>query len=45
MPIQSETESRIEGANFKSRTIWTGDNLHIMRGISSSCVDLCYLDL
>ncbi len=31
-------------ANFVNRTLWTGDNLHVMRGINSECVDLIYLD-
>ena len=31
-------------ANFASATIWTGDNLDIMRGMNSACVDLIYLD-
>jgi len=31
-------------ANFSERTIWTGDNLEIMRGINCSSVDLIYLD-
>ncbi len=30
--------------NFTNRTVWVGDNLHIMRGINSECVDLIYLD-
>ena len=30
--------------NFKNRTIWTGDNLDILRGMNSECVDLIYLD-
>ena len=30
--------------NFQSETIWTGDNLDIMRGINSATVDLIYLD-
>ena len=30
--------------NFKSRTMWTGDNLPIMRGMNSESVDLIYLD-
>lgn len=30
--------------NFASGTVWTGDNLHIMRGMNSGCVDLIYLD-
>ena len=31
-------------ANFKHQTIWTGDNLPIMRGMNSASVDLIYLD-
>ncbi len=31
-------------ANFVDKTIWTGDNLHILRGLNSECVDLVYLD-
>ena len=30
--------------NFASQTIWTGDNLTVMRGINDGCVDLIYLD-
>ena len=30
--------------NFASQTVWTGDNLEIMRGMNSDCVDLIYLD-
>ena len=29
---------------FASRTIWTGDNLNILRGPNSASVDLLYLD-
>ncbi len=29
--------------NFKNRTLWTGDNLDILRGMSSESVDLIYL--
>lgn len=25
--------------NFANRTMWTGDNLDIMRGMNSECVD------
>ena len=32
------------GENWKNKTIWTGDNLYIMRGMNSSSVDLIYLD-
>ena len=30
--------------NFASRTLWTGDNLDVLRGMNSDCVDLIYLD-
>ena len=30
--------------NFVSETVWTGDNLPIMRGINDACIDLIYLD-
>ena len=31
-------------ANWRNRTLWTGDNLDIMRGMNSESVDLIYLD-
>ena len=30
--------------NFVGRTIWTGDNLEILRGLNSETVDMIYLD-
>ncbi len=30
--------------NFANRTVWTGDNLDILRGMNSATVDLIYLD-
>ncbi len=30
--------------NFADKTLWTGDNLDILRGMNSECVDLIYLD-
>ena len=30
--------------NFKDRTLWTGDNLYVLRGLNSETVDLIYLD-
>ena len=30
--------------NFANRTVWTGDNLNILRGLNSETVDLIYLD-
>ena len=31
--------------NWTDQTIWTSDNLDIMRGMNSMTVDLIYLDL
>ncbi len=31
-------------SNFAERTIWTGDNLEILRGLNSESADLIYLD-
>ena len=31
-------------SNFASGTVWTGDNLAVMRGMNDACVDLIYLD-
>lgn len=31
-------------SNWQSKTIFTGDNLHVMRGMNSDSVDLIYLD-
>ena len=31
-------------ANWRNRTLWTGDNLDVMRGMNSESVDLIYLD-
>lgn len=30
--------------NWKNRTLWTRDNLHVMQGLNSDSVDLIYLD-
>ena len=30
--------------NWKNQTMWTGDNLDILRGMNSESVDLIYLD-
>ena len=32
------------GPNFLNRTLWIDDNLRVLRGINSECVDLIYLD-
>lgn len=34
----------LAAANWSNQTIWTGDNLPIMRGMNSGSVDLIYLD-
>ena len=34
----------MSAANWANQTIWTGDNLPIMRGMNSESVDLIYLD-
>lgn len=34
----------MSGPNWASSTIWTGDNLEIMRGMNSASVELIYLD-
>ena len=31
-------------ANWKNRTLWTADNLDVLRGLNSESVDLIYLD-
>ena len=36
--------SAMADPNFASGTVWTGDNLAVMRGMNSGCVDLIYLD-
>ena len=35
---------KTEHANFANRTVWTGDNLDILRGMNSESVDLIYLE-
>ncbi len=34
----------IPAPNFTNGSIWTGDNLNILRGMNDGCVDLIYLD-
>ena len=34
----------MEEPNWVNRTLWTGDNLDVMRGMNSASVDLIYLD-
>ena len=35
---------KTEHANFANRTIFTGDNLDVMRGLNSESIDLVYVD-
>ena len=35
---------KVTKPNFVDKTIWTGDNLDILRGLNSETVDLIYLD-
>ncbi|MBC6438406.1 MAG: hypothetical protein GDA52_09810 [Rhodobacteraceae bacterium] len=42
-PPHAEARYRMT-RNFSPASVWTGDNLHVMRGINSRCVDLIYLD-
>ena len=30
--------------HWTNQTIWTGDNLEVMRGMADECIDLIYLD-
>ena len=34
----------MSAANWENRTLWTGDNLDVLHGMNSECVDLIYLD-
>ena len=44
-PQKTERErERRASANIKNRTILCRDNLEILRGINSNCIDLIYLD-
>ena len=33
-----------DGGGIKNRTLFTGDNLYVLRGIPDACIDLIYLD-
>ena len=39
-----EGKHRMNEMNIKNRTLFIADNLDIMRGINSDCIDLIYLD-
>ena len=42
--LPTSAQPHMAAPNFANRTIWTGDNLDILRGMNSDCVDLIYLD-
>lgn len=42
--MKGKTVSPNSHCNWSNQTIWTGDNLDIMRGMNSVSVDLIYLD-
>ena len=44
MSVSLRQNSRLSMTNFADRTIWTGANLDILRGLNSASVDLIYLD-
>ena len=44
LPLRNTGGHLMAIANWKNHTIWTGDNLAIMRGMNSESVDLIYLD-
>ena len=44
MPKPSTRPREAGQPNWANQTIWTGDNLEIMRGMNSASVDLIYLD-
>ena len=35
---------RMGEPNWKNQTLWTADNLDVLRGMNSECVDLIHLD-
>ena len=41
-PCQGDRQ--MTAPNFPSGAVWTGDNLAVLRGMNSECVDLIYLD-
>lgn len=43
-PTNSRVETMANSPNFENRTFWVDDNLKVLRGINSGCVDLIYLD-
>ena len=44
MPKRREQQRKPQNPNCKNRTIFTGDNLDVLRDMNEACVDLIYLD-
>ena len=44
MSLSNNGRGAVGLPNFADKTIWTGDNLDILRGLNSESVDLVYLD-
>lgn len=42
--VCEQRQGTVHRPNFESGTIWTQDNLLVLRGIDSECIDLIYLD-
>ena len=36
--------STVQEPNFNTRTLWTADNLLVLKGLNSACIDLVYAD-
>ena len=43
-PVKPIYENGIMKSSLKNRTIFTRDNLEVMRGMADECIDLIYLD-
>ena len=41
---KARSEDSTHNCNISNRTVFTRDNLEVLRGINSNCIDLIYLD-
>ena len=41
---KTKSEDSADNCNISNRTVFTRDNLEVLRGINSNCIDLIYLD-
>ena len=41
---QLDADELVFGKHVRNRTIFTGDNLDVLRGMNDDCIDLIYLD-